>query len=54
MSYTRNGITVICAANPETTYAMYYSEIEKRIIKDEERHLEVFKRIRDNVQFMAI
>ena len=34
MSYTRNGITVICAADPETTYAMYYSDIEKKIIAD--------------------
>ena len=34
MSYTRNGITVVCAADPETNYAMYYSEIEKRIIAD--------------------
>lgn len=25
-----------------------------RIIEDEERHLEIFKRIRDNVQFMSI
>lgn len=34
MSYTRNGITVVCAADPETNFAMYYGEIEKRIIAD--------------------
>ena len=34
MSYTRNGITVVCASNPETNYAMYYSDIEKKIIAD--------------------
>lgn len=34
MSYTRNGITVVCAADPETNFALYYSEIEKRIIAD--------------------
>ena len=35
MSYTRNGITVICSSNPEETYNQYYSYIEKRIIADE-------------------
>ena len=25
-----------------------------RIIEDEERHIEIFKRIRDNVQFMSV
>ena len=34
MSYTRNGITVICKSNPEETYAMYYSDIEKKIAAD--------------------
>ena len=34
MSYTRNGITVICASNPETTYNRYYKDIETRIIAD--------------------
>lgn len=34
MSYTRNGITVVCAADPETNFAMYYGEIEKRIVAD--------------------
>lgn len=35
MSYSRNGITVICSSDPETNYAMYYSDIEKKIISDE-------------------
>ena len=34
MSYTRNGITVICASNPEETYRRYYKDIETRIIAD--------------------
>lgn len=34
MSYSQNGITVICAADPETNYAMYSGEIEKQIRKD--------------------
>ena len=34
MSYIRNGITVICASNPEETYNQYYSDIEKRITAD--------------------
>lgn len=34
MSYSQNGITVICAADPETNYAMYSGEIEKQIHKD--------------------
>ena len=34
MSYTRNGITVICASNPEATYRRYYKYIEARIIAD--------------------
>lgn len=34
MSYTRNGITVICASDPETNYAQYYSDIEKKILLD--------------------
>lgn len=34
MSYTRNGITVICKSNPEINYARYYSDIEKKIIAD--------------------
>lgn len=34
MSYTRNGITVICASNPEATYEMYHAQIETRIIAD--------------------
>jgi hypothetical protein len=35
MSWTRNGITVICKADPETNYAKYYSDIEKKIISDD-------------------
>ena len=35
MSYTRNGITVICASNPEETYRRYYKDIETRIIADD-------------------
>lgn len=34
MSYTRNGITIICKSNPEAKYARYYSDIEKKIIAD--------------------
>lgn len=34
MSYTRNGITVVCASNPESNYAQYYSDIERKIISD--------------------
>lgn len=34
MSYTRNGITVICASNPERTYNRYYKDIEAKIIAD--------------------
>lgn len=34
MSYTRNGITVICKSNPESNYRKYYSYIEKKIIAD--------------------
>ncbi len=34
MSYIRNGIVVICASDPETNYAQYYSDIEKKILLD--------------------
>lgn len=34
MSYTRNRITAICASDPETNYAQYYSDIEKKILLD--------------------
>ena len=34
MSYTRNGITVVCASDPESNYAQYYSDIERKIISD--------------------
>ena len=34
MSYARNGITVICASDPETNFELYYSAIEKRILED--------------------
>lgn len=34
MSYTRNGITVVCASNPEATYRRYYKDIETKIIAD--------------------
>jgi hypothetical protein len=34
MSYTRNGITVICKADPETNYGKYYSDIKEKIISD--------------------
>ena len=34
MSYTRNGITVVYASNPESNYAQYYSDIERKIISD--------------------
>ena len=29
-------------------------DLFKRIVEDEQRHLEIFKRIRDNVEFMSI
>ena len=39
MSYTRQignmTVFVNCASNPETTYEMYYKDIEKKIIADE-------------------
>ena len=38
MSYVRNigdiSVFVDCISNPETNYAMYYSDIEKKINKD--------------------
>ena len=34
MSYTRNGITVVCASDPESNYAQYYLDIERKIILD--------------------
>ena len=34
MSYTRNGIAVICKSNPEASYRKYYSDIERKIIVD--------------------
>ena len=38
MSYTREigdmVITMVCASNPEETYAEYYNDIEEKIIKD--------------------
>lgn len=34
MSWTRNGVTVICKAEPETNYEKYYSDIKKRVIAD--------------------
>lgn len=34
MSYTRNGVTVICESNPEIIYNRYYKDIERKIIAD--------------------
>lgn len=34
MSWTRNGITVICKADPEANYTKYYSDIKRKIISD--------------------
>lgn len=38
MSYTREigdmMITIVCASNPEATYAKYYKDIENKIVAD--------------------